>query len=123
MNLLLWSAMGLLALNVILLLFLLLRSRPPETYVLTLMPELRLGKPIITPNELREIAWESWSSAHPDASPIEKDRARWVIEKEAHRLEKRNRQHLTGTQKPTMTANFHPNSFVYDPPEGFSSDE
>lgn len=55
-------------------------------------PELKPGKPIITPHELRKVAWESWHSTHPDASPIEQDRARWVIEKEVHRLEKRNRQ-------------------------------
>lgn len=102
MNLLFWSAMGILALNAILLLFLLLRRHSPVTYVVTLMPDLRPEKPAITPNELREIAWESWYSAHPDASPIEQNQARWVIEKEVYRMQKKSRQQhpFADTQNP-----------------------
>ena len=100
MNGLMLAGIIILALNVILLLFLLVRSRHPLVYIVRLAPE-PLSKPIITPDELREIAWESWCSAHPDASPLEQSQAQWIIEKEAHRLERRNRQRhpFAGSQK------------------------
>ena len=92
MNILFWSAMAILALNVVLLLLLLRRSRCSITYIFTATPKPLSEKSIITPDELREIAWESWRSAHPDASPFEQSQAQWIIEKEAHRLERKNRQ-------------------------------
>lgn len=92
MNLLLWTGIIVLVFNLILLIYAVVKSHQYRNlYVIT----FRESPPkwgVITPNELRESAWESWNSAHPDANPLEQNRARWVIEKEAHKLQRRNRQ-------------------------------
>lgn len=101
MNILFLTAIAILAFNVILLIFLLTRSHQSRNlYVITFSEPPK--REVITPNELRESAWKSWTSAHPDASPIEQSQAQWVIEKEAHKLEMRKRQRhpFANPQKP-----------------------
>lgn len=102
MNLLSLATIAMLVLTIILLIFLLARRRYSIIIIKVPSTEHLLEKPVITPDELREAAWESWSSAHPDASVIEQRKVQWIIEKKVHDLERRKRQPnpFSDTQNP-----------------------